>query len=260
MSNTKLYLEKVCIRNFKGIKKLEFSPKRINILLGPNNVGKTSVLEAIYIALIGVNFEDLISKYKLVKDNSNAWQRLFFARSKYEFREFDLFFRNREHPFEIQIKIRGYTYNISFDRSKEMFKIHSPLNTILYAPFSGRLGGEFSKVSYCFLYPYVFNSITVEDLWDELSKRSRNFEGVKSILKEFGIENLELSYLRTAGGKEAILHYKVKNGGKYPIFTLGSGVRTALALALLSEVADIVLFDDFEAAIHPDTANIIGNI
>ena len=45
-------LERLEINNFRGIKKLSFdSFKNINIFTGKANVGKTSVLEAIYTIL-----------------------------------------------------------------------------------------------------------------------------------------------------------------------------------------------------------------
>ena len=37
------------IENYKGISKLRFNPRKINILVGRNNTGKTSVLEAIHL-------------------------------------------------------------------------------------------------------------------------------------------------------------------------------------------------------------------
>lgn len=47
-----MYIYKMLIRNFRGIKDLEFFPnKNINILIGHNNVGKTSILEAINLVL-----------------------------------------------------------------------------------------------------------------------------------------------------------------------------------------------------------------
>ncbi len=41
-------IKEVKISNFKGITDLTFSPKKINIIVGKNNTGKTSILEAIY--------------------------------------------------------------------------------------------------------------------------------------------------------------------------------------------------------------------
>ncbi len=40
-------IEKLSVSNFKGIDSLEFEPKSINLILGRNNTGKTSLLEAI---------------------------------------------------------------------------------------------------------------------------------------------------------------------------------------------------------------------
>lgn len=40
-------LENLIIKNFKGIDSLEFKPKSINLIVGKNNTGKTSILESI---------------------------------------------------------------------------------------------------------------------------------------------------------------------------------------------------------------------
>lgn len=49
-----MYLEKISIKNFKAIKdmKLEFNPG-VNVLIGDNGTGKSSILEAIAVALSG---------------------------------------------------------------------------------------------------------------------------------------------------------------------------------------------------------------
>ena len=48
-------LKSVSIKNFKGVKnmEIEFTPK-VNLLIGDNGAGKTSVLEAIAVALSGM--------------------------------------------------------------------------------------------------------------------------------------------------------------------------------------------------------------
>ena len=40
-------LKKLEIKNYRGLKKLEFSPRSINIIVGPNNTGKSSILESV---------------------------------------------------------------------------------------------------------------------------------------------------------------------------------------------------------------------
>ena len=42
-----MHIEKVEIENFKCIEKLEFKPKKINLIVGRNKTGKTSLLEAL---------------------------------------------------------------------------------------------------------------------------------------------------------------------------------------------------------------------
>lgn len=42
---------RVNIENFRSIKHLEFFPKKENVFIGPNNIGKTAVIEAINLAL-----------------------------------------------------------------------------------------------------------------------------------------------------------------------------------------------------------------
>ena len=50
-----MILKSVSIKNFKGVKDMEFEfTSGVNLLIGDNGVGKTSVLEAISVALSGM--------------------------------------------------------------------------------------------------------------------------------------------------------------------------------------------------------------
>ena len=53
-------INQIDISNFKGITKLAFKPKMINIIVGKNNTCKTSLLESIDIMF---NYEDVANKY-----------------------------------------------------------------------------------------------------------------------------------------------------------------------------------------------------
>ena len=50
-----MHLEKISINNFKAVKAvdIEFTPG-VNLLIGDNGAGKTSILEAIAVALAGI--------------------------------------------------------------------------------------------------------------------------------------------------------------------------------------------------------------
>ncbi len=44
-------INRITIKNFKGINSLKFAPKKFNIIVGGNNTGKTSIIEAISICM-----------------------------------------------------------------------------------------------------------------------------------------------------------------------------------------------------------------
>ena len=56
-------IDKIKIKNFKGIKNILIKPKAINVLVGRNNTCKTSILEAAYYA-VGDDMTHLMSKYQ----------------------------------------------------------------------------------------------------------------------------------------------------------------------------------------------------
>jgi len=67
--------EEITIKNYRAIDDLSFSPKKVNVLVGPNNSGKSSILEAIALLISGKNFcknslgnsvlDQIIEKYSM---------------------------------------------------------------------------------------------------------------------------------------------------------------------------------------------------
>lgn len=55
-----MQIKELKIKNFKGMSLLKFKPKKINLLVGRNNTGKTSVLEAIDLLF---NSDEIVQKY-----------------------------------------------------------------------------------------------------------------------------------------------------------------------------------------------------
>ena len=72
------------IKSFRSIKSLEFSElRRINLLVGKNNVGKSTILEAVFL-LCGINRPDALdslgnARGQFVQPSDEVW-RAFFAR------------------------------------------------------------------------------------------------------------------------------------------------------------------------------------
>ena len=48
-------INKISLKNYKGIDNLDFSPNSINIIVGPNNTGKSSLLNGISLILYSLN-------------------------------------------------------------------------------------------------------------------------------------------------------------------------------------------------------------
>ena len=69
-------IKRVTIKNFKGISSLKFTPKKFNVLVGRNNTGKTSILEAISVCTNPNLIKDLLMyKYGpfFINYSSDKW-------------------------------------------------------------------------------------------------------------------------------------------------------------------------------------------
>ncbi|KAF1075092.1 AAA family ATPase [Methanogenium sp. MK-MG] len=61
-------IEKISITNYRAIENIQFEPRSVNIIVGPNNCGKSSILESIAILAsfdnkVGSNYnQNLINK------------------------------------------------------------------------------------------------------------------------------------------------------------------------------------------------------
>ncbi len=54
-------IRKVRIKNYRGLNDIDFSPSSVNIIVGPNNTGKSSILESIGLTISSLNnFEDTL--------------------------------------------------------------------------------------------------------------------------------------------------------------------------------------------------------
>lgn len=81
-----MHITNVRIRNFRGLEVIEFSPRSgMNVLVGPNAVGKTSVLEAIRLtkALLAPRYRDEVSQVLI--SLGAATQHMLFGEAQIDF-------------------------------------------------------------------------------------------------------------------------------------------------------------------------------
>jgi len=67
-----MQINKIKIDNFKGISSIEFRPKKINLIVGRNNTGKTTLLESVYLLFNPNEIKEIYPKYtsEIIKSGS----------------------------------------------------------------------------------------------------------------------------------------------------------------------------------------------
>ena len=137
-------IKNIKIENFKGIQLLEFNPKSLNIIVGPNNTGKTSILDAISLIFFGMNQYDLNSNCLITKRNkifNNPEYLIYFGR---EYAQIHLKIENLiKSNFELRLNIKKFKpealdddlferYNKYLKSLKERVDKDYPDNTISF--------------------------------------------------------------------------------------------------------------------------------
>ncbi len=94
-----MFVDRVSIKGYRAIKELEFEANRINVIVGPNNTGKSSILEAIGLATtVSSGFKDRLG--------SNILEYL-LERRKYDPR---YLIRMGEKSARIEVRAEGNDY------------------------------------------------------------------------------------------------------------------------------------------------------
>ncbi len=127
-------IKQIEITNYKGIEEMKIPCKSINIIVGPNNTGKSSILQSIWMAISSLNkFEDTLGtefsdvvldhddnmKFLLHKDNNKADILLTLSNKKNIL--LTLQYLERNYPGEIAEEIFTFLYS---DTIKELSNIY----------------------------------------------------------------------------------------------------------------------------------------
>ena len=263
-------IEKIKIKNFKKIKNLEFEPAKVNIILGPNNTGKTSVLEAIYLALVALDSQDILYKYK-ISYRLAAWKFLKLRTGDKTIVEFDLFNFNRKQPFNIEAIIDGIQVYVRYEDFEkivgECYNHKGEKVKTLEISTRPTLNFSSAKAVKDINYIFIEHHLKYEliKIWEEIDKRlskSEKDELLKDLKEKFDISQLTIHSVKfdSPDKKEYYIHYIEDDKPPLPFFMLGSGVQYLIILTVLTHVCDVILFDDLEAALHPDIIDLFVKI
>lgn len=265
-------LSSLQIQNFRALKNLKIKKLgRVNLIVGENNSGKSSVLEALRIYASGGNpyvldvmarlhhEEGLLEQYRYQKNNIDV-----------EFRPFSGFFYQRKYPksSDESIKIGEIDKNsltLSYNDKSNTIDIYNPFNhdlfdgvekipLILANENSYRSLNRSMHIYLCKYIPTQF--MEIENLpiyWDKIILTTYENEVINSLqIIEPSIE--KLAFINKSAISECrIPMVGLKNSDTpIPLYSMGDGMKRILQLILnLHQAKDgLLLIDEFDNGLH----------
>ena len=280
------YLNSLSIKNFRGINNLELNNlSNINILVGDNNCGKTSVLEAIslfqnpleinniltscckrgrdIISIFDLFLEmfpreninkniEIVSSINSVLYNLNINGKLIerINPNLYRCIENDEYFDENyfeNRIFKGRIKVKKNTEVIN---EKEINLSEEKIQSTL-----GDLSNQIINMVYVSPYDYLYNRL-IDDTINVI--KSGEKEEVIKLLKILD-NNIEDFNILKSKNKPSSIYIKHSKYGFMSLSSFGDGVKKILTLAsaVISAKNGILLIDEIETAIYK---NILNNV
>lgn len=260
-------LTRVEIENFKGIERADFNlplpggsidddfQATCLILLGENSVGKSTVLEAISLALAGSrNISKLnLSATKYLR-RSNEWS--ISAKDGHV----RLYFNERLSP-DVTLKV---------DYINRRFDVAAGMQAVLAAYGSGRFYSERkTSASARARAPSIsslFNSFSFLDdpvLWLTDTTPADFDAAVRALREILMLQDEAAKFIKEGTSEEPIDIFIVANGQRTPLNSLSDGYRAVIAMATdiirnmlkyysnLESAKGIVLIDEIDTHLHP---------
>lgn len=278
----------ISVKSFRGLKNLELENlNNINIFVGDNNVGKTSILEAIYM-LSNPSFNNVLKTASLRSFNyfsgiSNFDNFLNIFPKNNDI--YEIAIKSSNDDEFIDLKINGHIENVLFDVNEipELFKtrkkgLFQERSSIEIKQFKGNLivdssNGLFNKLNEEINYNY-FSRITgrvidynksayrihylspidylVTNVFDSIIKNEKYKEICIKVLNIFDNDIEDLVILRSEDFGTPVEYIKSKTKGLMPLYTYGDGIKKVLSIAngIAKSYDGILLIDEIETAIH----------
>ncbi len=262
-------INKVIIRNFKRFREVTFDFPGHIVLAGPNNAGKTTVLQAIAAWGLALN------RWKQLNDfrhHGFAYTKAPIARQAFSavpLRAFDLLWNERKYkkdPISIEIQhVKGWKVTMEFipDTTEQVYvrpvDVANPailreieLPTVFIPPMTG-LGTEepvFQRPKVDELLGQGKPGDIIRNLLVEAHTNQEAWQNLKeSIGRLFGYELLEPNSL----GAHILAEYQpTANGPRLDVASAGSGFQQVLMLLafLHARTGSVLLLDEPDAHLH----------
>ncbi len=273
------------IQNFRLFKDFQIDDlARVNLIVGKNNVGKSSLLEALYLLVNpksrNVLFTLLENRKEFVhgepRDNSRIYPRTI------EYDISHIFFGHRlEHGTAIRLDSEGmpFTYKLSYmqdpsqlalldefdpdinsylllGNENESKSIKIPLEDDLIVRERRNVNRRLSRSS---SQKIISNYITTEgfdynllaDLWDDIATRPREND-IYKILQIIDPNVERLAFTRLRASDPGILIKRQHEETGIPLGSMGDGMHRILtiAIALANSENRVLLIDEIDTGLH----------
>lgn len=293
-------LQSIKINTFRGISNLNVDNlSRINLIVGDNNCGKTSVLEAIQLLRAPQDINN-IYRVSRMRDSNSVFARMsiydsfinMLSGESEKKLSVSCKYKNNLHGDLINnsVKISGNIKKVMVDINEIKKEYRSAYTLQMIDPednetdeFSGTMISEYNNNSYEKLIKINrFTKVTGREIEkDELIKiiylspisHTFNYTFNKIIksdkykklcikmLKMFDSNIEDILYLKTESLYRPVEYVKNKSVGLMPLSTYGDGIKKVLSIAnAVAQAQDgILLIDEVETAIHSKYYNEIFN-
>ena len=260
-------IKEVVLRRFKRFQEERFDLTGHVILAGPNNCGKTTVLQSIAAWSLGLKTWKRLNDYQR---HGGAYTRAPIARQAFTavpLRSFDLLWKDRSYYGEMEIEVlteKGVRITMEFrsDSTEQIFV--RPKNNI---PPEHLYGLELEVV-----YVATVGGLSVEepvyqpDYIETLLGRQRPGDVIRNLLLQASKGNsweplknsvarlfgVELMVPQTPGGQIVCEYSQGKTGPKFDLLSAGSGFQQVVLLlaSLFTRKGSVVLVDEPDAHLH----------
>jgi len=264
---SELLLDSLEIKGYRCFEHLTIEKLgRVNLIVGKNNVGKTALLEALWIysnqGYSRASYDALRNRDEfpfengqtVPPENHSAIKNLFFGRPNLDYKSPDVKILIGKIQKQ-ESKDLGDAIINSFEVEKNQIKIEglSPDKSYGYPQLREKVGKSIKNFETFFIRTSIIENKTLVSFWDEIEKRALE----DSVIKALKIIDDDLKDIRFSdysnGSNIRIPVARLENvSERVPLKSLGEGMShlLAIALALVKCKDGMLLIDEIESGLH----------
>ncbi len=273
------------INNFRGIKQLTVSDfSKINLIVGDNNSGKTTFLEAIQLLFAKPQLSyvrNVINQRTILKPNNSFYTsfiKMFNIQHSSDRLEFDIYAHTNNGPFEFQLS--GNEKSVPGDevlqiskmspRQKIEYRLNSPYIPDTARVFTGSIatqnrGKEYeNNISCTSLDDRISGPLVKKEVHYISSFGHLRYDLIKNIVEKPDYKQLAINVLKQFDSSVADICYTKADDGTFietiitnkgvnmPFSVYGDGIKKILFILnkMVDATDSILLIDEIETGLH----------